>query len=64
MPHNTTPFDTEADEAHDVYAPAVQHGVDDGLSGRRSRVRIPIGALKVNDMERITNKENVAAAAV
>ena len=36
--------DTEADEAHDTNAPAVQNGVDARLSNERSRVRVPIGA--------------------
>lgn len=45
MPHPPHMLsDTEADEAHDMHAPAVQHGVDARLSGERSRVRIPFGA--------------------
>lgn len=45
MPHPPHMLsDTEADEAHDMHAPAVQHGVDARLSGERSRVRIPLGA--------------------
>ena len=36
--------DTEADEAHDTNAPAVQDGVNARLSNERSRVRVPIGA--------------------
>lgn len=42
MPHQT-PFDTEADEAHDE-CPGGPGGVDDRLSTDRSRVRVPLGA--------------------
>ena len=43
MPLQHIPLDTDP-EAHDMYAPTVQSGVGAGLSGRRSRVQIPLGA--------------------
>ena len=62
MPHPLhTPPDTEADEAHDSYAPAVQSGVDATLSRLRSRVRIPFGAPRGRVMNRNTHEEAAAA---
>ena len=58
MPRLNHP-DTEADEAHDSYALAVQSGVDAALSTLRSSVQIRSGAPRGTTMNH--NKERTRA---
>ena len=60
MPLQNTTLDTDS-EAFDIYAPAVQPGVDAGLSDQKSRVQIPLGAPRGTKMTTNFTRKDAAA---